>query len=142
MQVENEKLPEHESQHMGEHLYMLLTFVLRLGPEPSKFLSSAAGGSGLLGGNPLVSESEISSSLELLGKCEALERKATTFENIVCVLNREVERVSLTAEAYSRQHELDQEKIEALSNKVWIWFWRCPPPWVLVWCNWGRFGTG
>uniref|UniRef100_A0A8D0FUN3 TNF receptor-associated factor n=1 Tax=Strix occidentalis caurina TaxID=311401 RepID=A0A8D0FUN3_STROC len=88
--VENEKLLEHESKCLAEHLYMLLSFVLSL----------KAG------------------SLELLGRCEALERKTVTFENIVCVLNREVERVSLTAEAYSRQHRLDQEKIETLSNKV------------------------
>ncbi|XP_077163111.1 TNF receptor-associated factor 2 isoform X3 [Paroedura picta] len=121
--MENEKLAEHESKRMGEHLYMLLSFVLSLGTESSKLqplpgLPTAEGSSTLLGGNPLVSESEISSSLELLGKCEALERKTVTFENIVCVLNREVERVSLTAEAYSQQHELDQEKIEALSSKV------------------------
>uniref|UniRef100_A0A8C0AMB9 TNF receptor-associated factor n=1 Tax=Buteo japonicus TaxID=224669 RepID=A0A8C0AMB9_9AVES len=88
--VENENLLEHESKCLAEHLYMLLSFVLSL----------KAG------------------SLELLGRCEALERKTVTFENIVCVLNREVERVSLTAEAYSRQHRLDQEKIETLSNKV------------------------
>ncbi|XP_048368449.1 TNF receptor-associated factor 2 isoform X3 [Sphaerodactylus townsendi] len=121
--MENEKLPDHESKYMGEHLYMLLSFVLSLGTESSKLhslpgLPTAEGSSTLLGGNPLVSESEISSSLELLGKCESLERKTVTFENIVCVLNREVERVSLTAEAYGQQHQLDQEKIEALSTKV------------------------
>ncbi|NXM84835.1 TRAF2 factor, partial [Oenanthe oenanthe] len=91
--VENEKLLEHERKCLAEHLYMLLSSVLSL-------------------------KSELSHSLELLGRCEALERKTVTFENIVCVLNREVERVSLTAEAYSRQHQLDQEKIETLSNKV------------------------
>ncbi|XP_009585400.1 PREDICTED: TNF receptor-associated factor 2 [Fulmarus glacialis] len=95
--VENEKLLEHESKCLPEHLYMLLSFVLSL-----------KAGSG----------DQLSRSLELLGRCEALERKTVTFENIVCVLNREVERVSLTAEAYSRQHRLDQEKIETLSNKV------------------------
>ncbi|NXW47790.1 TRAF2 factor, partial [Nyctiprogne leucopyga] len=100
--VENEKLSEHESKCLAEHLYMLLSFVLSLKT-----------GSGDL--KPLPT---LSSSLELLGRCEALERKTVTFENIVCVLNREVERVSLTAEAYSRQHRLDQEKIETLSNKV------------------------
>ncbi|NXH22448.1 TRAF2 factor, partial [Bucco capensis] len=93
--VENEKLLEHESKYLAEHLYMLLSFVLSL-----------KAGSGDL------------KPLPLLGRCEALERKTVTFENIVCVLNREVERVSLTAEAYSRQHRLDQEKIETLSNKV------------------------
>ncbi|GAB0198315.1 TNF receptor-associated factor 2 isoform X3 [Grus americana] len=121
--VENEKLPEHESKCLAEHLYMLLSFVLSLkaGPgdlKPLPALSSSQNNSPLLAANSLCSESELSRSLELLGRCEALERKTVTFENIVCVLNREVERVSLTAEAYSRQHQLDQEKIETLSNKV------------------------
>ncbi|XP_014385158.1 PREDICTED: TNF receptor-associated factor 2 [Myotis brandtii] len=48
----------------------------------------------------------------------ALEKKTATFENIVCVLNREVERVAMTAEACGRQHRLDQDRIKALSNKV------------------------
>ncbi|NXP04920.1 TRAF2 factor, partial [Thinocorus orbignyianus] len=121
--VENEKLPEHESRCLAEHLYMLLSFVLSLKDgsgdlKPLHTLSSSQNNSPLLAANALHSESELSRSLELLGRCEALERKTVTFENIVCVLNREVERVSLTAEAYSRQHRLDQEKIETLSNKV------------------------
>ncbi|NWQ80161.1 TRAF2 factor, partial [Columbina picui] len=121
--VENEKLPEHESKCLAEHLYMLLSFVLSLKAgsgdlKPLPALSSSQTSSPLLAANALCSESELSRSLELLGRCEALERKTMTFENIVCVLNREVERVSLTAEAYSRQHRLDQEKIETLSNKV------------------------
>ncbi|KAM6047794.1 TNF receptor-associated factor 2 isoform 3-T3 [Chlamydotis macqueenii] len=122
-EVENEKLPEHESKCLAEHLYMLLSFVLSLKTgsgdiKPLPALSSSQNNSPLLAANSLCSESELSRSLELLGRCEALERKTVTFENIVCVLNREVERVSLTAEAYSRQHRLDQEKIETLSNKV------------------------
>lgn len=44
--------------------------------------------------------------------------KVNALENIVCVLNREVERSSITLEAFSHQHRLDQEKIENLSNKV------------------------
>ncbi|XP_067417691.1 TNF receptor-associated factor 2 isoform X3 [Emydura macquarii macquarii] len=121
--VENEKLLEHESKCVGEHLYLLLGFVLSLKAEPGDLkhlptFASTQGNSTHLPANVLCSESELSSSLELLGRCEALERKTVTFENIVCVLNREVERVSLTAEAYSRQHRLDQEKIETLSNKV------------------------
>ncbi|NXX60711.1 TRAF2 factor, partial [Scopus umbretta] len=121
--VENEKLPEHESRCLAEHLYMLLSFVLSLKGgsgdlKPLPGLSTPQNNSPLLAANSLCSESELSRSLELLGRCEALERKTVTFENIVCVLNREVERVSLTAEAYSRQHRLDQEKIETLSNKV------------------------
>ncbi|KAM7144034.1 TNF receptor-associated factor 2 isoform 3-T3 [Macrochelys suwanniensis] len=121
--VENEKLLEHESKCVGEHLYMLLGFVLSLKAESGDLkhhptLASMQENSRLLTTNSLCSESELSESLELQGRCEALERKTITFENIVCVLNREVERVSLTAEAYSRQHRLDQEKIEMLSNKV------------------------
>ncbi|NWU69540.1 TRAF2 factor, partial [Pterocles burchelli] len=121
--VENEKLPEHESKCLAEHLYMLLSFVLSLKAgsgdlKPLPALPSSQNSSPLLAANSLCSEPEVSRSLELLGRCEALERKTVTFENIVCVLNREVERVSLTAEAYSRQHRLDQEKIETLSNKV------------------------
>ncbi|KAM9176248.1 TNF receptor-associated factor 2 isoform 3-T4 [Mergus octosetaceus] len=127
--VENERLPEHETKCLAEHLYMLLSFVLSLksGSGDLKHfpvLSSSQSNSPLLAANSLCSESELSKSmelsksLELLGRCEALEKKTMTFENIVCVLNREVERVSLTTEAYSRQHRLDQEKIESLSNKV------------------------
>ncbi|XP_075762109.1 TNF receptor-associated factor 2 isoform X2 [Pelodiscus sinensis] len=121
--VENEKLLEHESKCVGEHLYMLLDFVLKLKTESEDFkhrptLASMRDSSMLLTAGSLCSESELSESLELQRRCEALERKTITFENIVCVLNREVERVSLTAEAYNRQHRLDQEKIEILGNKV------------------------
>ncbi|XP_061209012.1 TNF receptor-associated factor 2 isoform X2 [Neopsephotus bourkii] len=117
--VEKEELLEHERKCLAEHLYMLLSFVLSLKAgagdlKPLPVLSSSQSAP-VLAGN---SELEVSRSLELLGRCEALERKTVTFENIVCVLNREVERVSLTAEAYNRQHQLDQKKIETLSNKV------------------------
>uniref|UniRef100_A0A8B9IZ15 TNF receptor-associated factor n=1 Tax=Amazona collaria TaxID=241587 RepID=A0A8B9IZ15_9PSIT len=117
--VEKEELLEHERKCLAEHLYMLLSFVLSLKAgagdlKPLPALSSSQSAP-VLAEN---SESEVSRSLELLGRCETLERKTVTFENIVCVLNREVERVSLTAEAYNRQHQLDQKKIETLSNKV------------------------
>ncbi|KAJ8379669.1 hypothetical protein SKAU_G00004470 [Synaphobranchus kaupii] len=55
---------------------------------------------------------------ELSRRCQDLELKVGTFENIVCVLNREVERTSTTLDASNRQHRLDQDKIESLSNKV------------------------
>uniref|UniRef100_A0A667Y773 TNF receptor-associated factor n=1 Tax=Myripristis murdjan TaxID=586833 RepID=A0A667Y773_9TELE len=45
-------------------------------------------------------------------------KAVNALENIVCVLNREVERSSVTLEAFSHQHRLDQDKIENLSNKV------------------------
>lgn len=45
-------------------------------------------------------------------------RQVSALENIVCVLNREVERSSVTLEAFAHQHRLDQEKIENLSSRV------------------------
>ncbi|XP_020837486.1 TNF receptor-associated factor 2 isoform X1 [Phascolarctos cinereus] len=117
--VENEKQQDHEIQKVAEHLCMLLNFVLEarhfhgdIGPLLGQ------GDMGGWGNNSLALGSEMSKSTELLERCETLERKTVTFENIVCVLNREVERVSMTAEACSRQHRLDQEKIETLSTKV------------------------
>uniref|UniRef100_A0A4W3J2P4 TNF receptor-associated factor n=1 Tax=Callorhinchus milii TaxID=7868 RepID=A0A4W3J2P4_CALMI len=55
---------------------------------------------------------------EILRRCGTVELKIGTFENIVCVLNREVERASVTMTAYDQQHKLDTEKIEALQAKV------------------------
>ncbi|XP_028828688.1 TNF receptor-associated factor 2 [Denticeps clupeoides] len=62
--------------------------------------------------------SEKTKVVELGRRCQELETKAGTFEDVVCVLNREVERFATTMEASNRQHRLDQDKIEALSNKV------------------------
>lgn len=55
---------------------------------------------------------------ELSRRCQELELKVSTMENIACVLNREVERLCTTMDAYNRQHRLDQDKIEILNNKV------------------------
>ncbi|KAF4016921.1 hypothetical protein G4228_007672 [Cervus hanglu yarkandensis] len=110
--VESEKQQEHEAQRLREHLALLLGVLLEAGRPPGD-------------GRPLLGQGEgaweagtPSRAAELLQRCEALERKTATFENIVCVLNREVERVAVTAEACGRQHRLDQDRIEALSNKV------------------------
>uniref|UniRef100_A0A8C1CB19 TNF receptor-associated factor n=2 Tax=Cyprinus carpio TaxID=7962 RepID=A0A8C1CB19_CYPCA len=62
--------------------------------------------------------SEKTKVADLGRRCQELEVKAGTFEDVVCVLNREVERFATTMEASNRQHRLDQDKIEALSNKV------------------------
>lgn len=115
--VESEKRQEHEAQRLREHLAMLLGAVLEAEHLP--------GGSGPLGQSKGPWEAgrpgpgvELSKAEELLQRCEALERKTATFENIVCVLNREVERVAMTTEACGRQHRLDQDRIETLSNQV------------------------
>ncbi|XP_023696388.1 TNF receptor-associated factor 2 [Paramormyrops kingsleyae] len=62
--------------------------------------------------------SEKAKVAELSRRWQELEVKVGTFENIVCVLNREVERSATTLEAHNRQHRLDQDKVESLSNKV------------------------
>lgn len=62
--------------------------------------------------------SEKTKVAELGRRCQELEVKSGTFQDVVCVLNREVERFATTIEASNRQHRLDQDKIEALSNKV------------------------
>nr|XP_054365485.1 TNF receptor-associated factor 2 isoform X2 [Mirounga angustirostris] len=117
--VESEKQQQHEAHWLREHLAMLLGSLLE-----AKHLSGAGGpflGQSEVGGweaSTLHPELELSKAAELRQRCEALERKTATFENIVCVLNREVERVAMTAEACGRQHRLDQDRIEALSNKV------------------------
>ncbi|XP_024908594.1 TNF receptor-associated factor 2-like [Cynoglossus semilaevis] len=51
-------------------------------------------------------------------KTKVVELKVSMFENIVCVLNREMECSCATMEAYNRQHQLDLDKIEILNNKV------------------------
>lgn len=63
-------------------------------------------------------QSEKTKVAELSRRFQDLELKVSTFENIVCVLNREMERSCTTMEAYNRQHRLDQDKIEILNNKV------------------------
>ncbi|XP_037339111.1 TNF receptor-associated factor 2 isoform X2 [Pungitius pungitius] len=63
-------------------------------------------------------QSEKAKVAELSRRCQELELKVGTFENIACVLNREMERSCTTMEAYNRQHRLDQDKIEILNNKV------------------------
>lgn len=63
-------------------------------------------------------QSEKTKVTELSRRCQELELKVITFENIVCVLNRDMERSCTAMEAYNRQHRLDQDKIEILTNKV------------------------
>ncbi|XP_026153472.1 TNF receptor-associated factor 2-like [Mastacembelus armatus] len=97
MSVEKEKIHDHERAYAYEHLNLLLHYIM---------------------GMKLQLHSEKTKVAELGRRCTELEVKAGTFENVVCVLNREVERFATTMEASNRQHKLDQDKIEALSNKV------------------------
>uniref|UniRef100_A0A9J8A621 TNF receptor-associated factor n=1 Tax=Cyprinus carpio carpio TaxID=630221 RepID=A0A9J8A621_CYPCA len=94
MTVEKEKIHDHEQACSYEHLNLLLHFIMA---------ASVSAGTKVA---------------ELSRHCQELELKVSTFENIVCVLNREMERSATTMEAYNRQHRLDQDKIEILNNKV------------------------
>lgn len=51
-------------------------------------------------------------------KIDALECKIQTFENIVTVLNREVEKTHTTMVAFERQNKIDQDAIKALERRV------------------------
>ncbi|XP_020367198.1 TNF receptor-associated factor 1 [Rhincodon typus] len=55
---------------------------------------------------------------ECRNKVDTLERKIQTFENIVTVLNREVEKTQTTMDAFERQSKIDQDAIRALERKV------------------------
>lgn len=114
LQVENEKQTEHEHSSISEHLRLLLDRlcqIQQLAEDPGEWQEDS--GLGLYRA-PEEKETPVSG----VGQTTSLEQKTTALENIVCVLNREVERSSFTLEAFSRQHRLDQEKIENLTNKV------------------------
>uniref|UniRef100_A0AAX7SL45 TNF receptor-associated factor n=1 Tax=Astatotilapia calliptera TaxID=8154 RepID=A0AAX7SL45_ASTCA len=100
--VEKEKIHDHERQCSYEHLNLLLDLELKMTCAPTL----------------TTSFTPLPSAMGLSRRCQELELKVSTFENIVCVLNREMERSCTTMEAYNRQHRLDQDKIEILNNKV------------------------
>lgn len=114
-QVDNGKQQEHEQNSMMEHLRLMLGVLSSV-----RVRSDAVGewqedsGLGLYRGPEDTALPGVQASAGGPG----MQQKMTALENIVCVLNREVERTALTLEALSRQHRLDQEKIENLSNKV------------------------
>lgn len=115
-QVKEEARAEHEVQRLREHLALLLNGLL----ETRLLSGDSVRELGDCDAHTSGPASESPKTTELLRRCEELERKTATFENIVCVLNREVERVAMTSEACGRQHRLDQDRIEALSNKVCV----------------------
>ncbi|AWP07034.1 putative TNF receptor-associated factor 2-like [Scophthalmus maximus] len=129
--VEKEKIHDHERQCSYEHLNLLLHFIMgikvsleSLQPqsldvtshklqELHQSLRDSVGAT-----LELQLQGEKTKVVELSRRCQELELKVSTFENIVCVLNREMEYSCTTMEAYNHQHRLDQDKIEILNNKV------------------------
>ncbi|XP_078604260.1 TNF receptor-associated factor 2-like [Branchiostoma floridae x Branchiostoma japonicum] len=55
---------------------------------------------------------------EMRHKYVAMESRVATFEGIVAVLNREIEKCSATIEAYERQRRQDREIIESIERKM------------------------
>uniref|UniRef100_A0A671S6H2 TNF receptor-associated factor n=1 Tax=Sinocyclocheilus anshuiensis TaxID=1608454 RepID=A0A671S6H2_9TELE len=121
IKVDNGKQQEHEQTSMTEHLHLMLAVLssVRLRAEGAGELQEDSG-LGLYRGpedaSPVGAHAAGHNAPRGVGP--GVQQKVTALENIVCVLNREVERSALTLEALSRQHRLDQEKIENLSNKV------------------------
>ncbi|XP_032993440.1 TNF receptor-associated factor 2 [Lacerta agilis] len=145
--VENQGLPLHEAQNLPEHLGLLLSFALRLAtggtrpdtgdahelgvphpaedphlvgaPHPAKD-PHLPGFPHPLTDPPLPRPAGSPPSWGALAgpPWEALERKASTFEKIVCVLNREVERVAAAAEEAALHRRREQERAEALAHKI------------------------
>uniref|UniRef100_A0AAY5K077 TNF receptor-associated factor n=1 Tax=Esox lucius TaxID=8010 RepID=A0AAY5K077_ESOLU len=116
--VEKEKIHDHERACSYEHLNLLLHFIMGIkvsleSLQPQN-LELAACAPAL----PTPALPALTTSFTPLRRCQELELKVSTFENIVCVLNRELERSCTTMEAYNRQHRLDQDKVEILNNKV------------------------
>ncbi|XP_068608635.1 TNF receptor-associated factor 2 [Brachionichthys hirsutus] len=118
--IENGKLGDHEQNSVMEHLRLLLPMVLSVTRTPPT--TSASGewqeDSGLGLYQAAEDRGSVSTGDAIRVSPGELVKKVTALENIVCVLNREVERSSVTLEAFSHQHRLDQEKIENLSNKI------------------------
>ncbi|KAM6985941.1 TNF receptor-associated factor 2 [Aplochiton taeniatus] len=129
--IENGKPSDHEQTSAIDHLRLLLPMVLSVGhvqPETSgpgewqedsgfglyRAPNEGAGGGSIAG----ASAAAAAAAAAAYGQPLDLDKKVTALENIVCVLNREVERGSINLEAFSRQHRLDQERIENLSNKI------------------------
>ncbi|KAJ8346996.1 hypothetical protein SKAU_G00283970 [Synaphobranchus kaupii] len=112
--VENEKQVDHEQSSVPEHLRLLLVQVgrcLQQAEGPGEWQEDS--GLGLY-----RAPEEGAPSAGGAGQARGLEKKLIALENIVCVLNRELERTALTLEAFNRQHHLDQDKIDNLTNKV------------------------
>ncbi|KAM4697167.1 TNF receptor-associated factor 2 [Rhinophrynus dorsalis] len=105
--VENDKSLEHDNKFLADHLGKVWDFIqlsLRLG------LSVQNSPGPLTSGLPPTTgdASQLSDTL----------KKLDTMERIVCVLNREVEKASMTTEELLKQQRAAQEKIETLNAKV------------------------
>lgn len=119
--MDNGKQQEHEQNSVMEHLRLMLAVLSSVRPRPDTAGEwQEDSGLGLYRG---PEDTALPGAQAAAVGGPGMQQKMTALENIVCVLNREVERTSLTLEALGRQHRLDQEKIENLSNKVRTFHW-------------------
>ncbi|CAH2316897.1 TNF receptor-associated factor 2 [Pelobates cultripes] len=121
--VENDKSLEHENKSLAEHLAKVLD-VIQQNKKEHVELSHRMGSLSVQGSPASLSSKNPPSALDpskgsdTQWLFEMLEKKMITFENIVCVLNKEVERTSSVVEELMRQRRSDQEKIDGLNTKV------------------------
>uniref|UniRef100_A0A3Q2YKC4 TNF receptor-associated factor n=1 Tax=Hippocampus comes TaxID=109280 RepID=A0A3Q2YKC4_HIPCM len=116
-QLDNDKLSDHEHSSVTEHLRLLLPMVLSVARPPrTEAPSEWQEDSGL--GLYRAPEEGASSPVPPNTFVQFGSGPVSALQDIVCVLNREVERSSVTLEAFSHQHRLDQDKLENLNNKV------------------------
>lgn len=119
--VENDKCLEHETKFLAEHLAKVWEFIQPHRKELSDVTQRM--GSLSVQSNPaslaaMHSTSETVKVTDLPRRIEAIEKKNTVMENIVCVLNKELERASIAIEEATKLRRTDQEKIDTLNAKV------------------------
>ncbi|XP_041430104.1 TNF receptor associated factor 2 S homeolog isoform X2 [Xenopus laevis] len=121
--VENDKCLEHENKFLAEHLAKVWDYIQRDIKEQKDLLlrvgSLSVQGSSTPGHNALpVPPNDSTKVKEILQKLDTLDKKTTTFEKIVSVLNGKVEWSSHATEELMKQLLAAQEKVESLTNKV------------------------
>uniref|UniRef100_A0A3P8W1A0 TNF receptor-associated factor n=1 Tax=Cynoglossus semilaevis TaxID=244447 RepID=A0A3P8W1A0_CYNSE len=125
LSVEKEKINDHERQCSYEHLNLLEMSYLEgsvntgaVGGSSAALVQAACAPTMTTSFIPFPTALAAALELQLQSeKTKVVELKVSMFENIVCVLNREMECSCATMEAYNRQHQLDLDKIEILNNK-------------------------
>ncbi|XP_068105058.1 TNF receptor-associated factor 2 [Hyperolius riggenbachi] len=119
--VENDKCLEHETKFLVDHLAKVWEYLQPHSNDVNEVthrigMLSVQGSSAPL--TSLHSAPETTKFPDLSRQVEMIDKKGTVLENIVCVLNKEVERATLATEEVMRQRRSDQEKIETLNAKV------------------------
>ncbi|XP_044161994.1 TNF receptor-associated factor 2 isoform X2 [Bufo gargarizans] len=123
--VENDKCLEHENKYLAEHLAQVWEYIQPRRKELSDIthrigMISVQGIPNSLSSLSSVASmaADVSKAPDLLRQFEVVDKKSVILENIVCVLNKEVERSSMALEEAVRQRRTDQEKIDTLNAKV------------------------